>query len=72
MQVGWRASCLKPELGFPKRRTVIYRVIVSDGSIVMDGFATNTAAWPWVDEHSQTDQVDAAKVDRIREAFASR
>jgi hypothetical protein len=47
-------------------------IVRSDGTIVMDGFATNVAAWRWIDAQSEADQADAATVDRIREAFSTR
>ena len=47
------------------------RVIASAGRIVMDGFTSNVQAWRWVDAHCQTDQVDADRVARIREAFST-
>ena len=45
-----------------------WRVIASDGTIVMD-FSTRSAARKWID--AATDQAHAATVDRIREAAFS-
>jgi hypothetical protein len=36
-----------------------WRVVGHDGSVYEDGFATNAAAWRWVDDHSEDDQRDA-------------
>ena len=28
-----------------------WRVVADDGAIIMDGFATDAAAWRWADQH---------------------
>ena len=45
------------------------RVVADDGTIIMDGFATDAAAWRWADAHSEADQRDAVTQDRISTAI---
>jgi hypothetical protein len=45
-----------------------WRVINADGSVIEDGFVSMSAAWRWVDDHSD-DRSDAVTHDRISNAI---
>ena len=49
-----------------------WRVIGCGGTILADGFTTNAAAWAFADAHSDVDQADAVRRDRISNAMRQR
>ena len=49
-----------------------WRVINRDGGVIEDGFLSMSAAWRWVDDHSEDDRADAVTHDRISNAIRER
>jgi hypothetical protein len=47
-----------------------WAVIAADGSIVKDGFGSNSSAWSWIDRNSAEGRRHADTVNSIRSAYA--
>jgi hypothetical protein len=65
-------ECLTQSRQSDDQVTVTWCVVDRDGSIIESGFTSNASAWKWADTDNEADQIVAAMVDRIHDAFASR